>query len=103
MAPMRPAPTTTAPAVRASCCEVTGPATSGGRRGGRGLERCEELHHVGAIARPPHGRNEVEDLSAVAGFGQALVEYGHHASIGRRTDEPAGALGQQGGGARQVD
>ena len=37
------------------------------------------------------------------GRGQAGIEHGHHAPVGCRADQPAGALGQQGGGPGEVD
>ncbi len=51
-------------------------------------------HHVG-IGRGPHGRQAGLQEAAIASGDQARVEHGHDAAVGRRTDQPPGALGEQ--------
>jgi hypothetical protein len=48
-------------------------------------------HHVG-IGRGPHRREAGLQEAAVASGHQPRVEHGHHASVGRRADQPAGPL-----------
>ena len=57
----------------------------------------------GAVAGAPHRRQGPHHVPAVAGLGQAGIEHGDHAAVGRGADQPPGRLGQQRGGAGQVD
>src|SRR3954471_4973290 len=104
MEPMAAAATTTPPAFSANVCELTGMARDlPANRLGGGRQWSEELDHVVAVARASHGRKLIEDLAAVTRLGQARIQDGQDPAVGGRAAPPSRALGQQRGGARQVD
>jgi len=61
-------------------------------------EATQRLAHYVGIGRRPHGRQARLEEPAIAGGHEPRVEHRDHPTVGRLTDQPAGALREQQGG-----
>ena len=66
-------------------------------------DRLEGAAGLVAVLGAAHRGEGVDEVPAVAGLGEAGVEHGDDAAVGGGADQAAGALGEEGGGAGEVD